>query len=66
MANETKTAGQFDRRRFLGTAGLALGAAGATAAGTPASAAVVEPRTDGQGGYQETEHVQTYYDTARF
>lgn len=55
----------FSRRRFL----LALGAgsAGAAAAAAPIAARAVEaaPETDAAQGYRETDHVRTYYATAR-
>lgn len=66
MPQQTKNAAPLDRRHFLSAAGLALGAAGAAAASKSATAGVAEQRPAEQGGYQETEHVKTYYDTARF
>jgi hypothetical protein len=61
--NETKTS----RREFLkaaGTTGAAAGAAAVVLSGKQAKAATLD---DGQSaGYQETEHVKTYYELARF
>ncbi len=57
-----------ERRGFLRKAGLAGGAAAAAMA-TGASAAPApapEPtRAEPSRGYQETEHVRAYYDSAR-
>jgi hypothetical protein len=63
------------RRKFMRSAGLGLGAAGAAAAylgqGGDGAAQAAEPGTaGGQGkpkaGYQETDHVRRYYQLARF
>ncbi|MBT7488245.1 MAG: twin-arginine translocation signal domain-containing protein [Rhodospirillales bacterium] len=54
------------RRDFLKAAGVTGAAAGAAVAlsGTRSEAAVTD---DGKkAGYQETEHVKTYYELARF
>jgi len=55
----------FSRRRFL----LALGAgsAGAAAATAPIAARATDraPEPDAAQGYRETDHVRTYYATAR-
>jgi len=55
----------FSRRRFL----LALGAgsAGAAAAAAPIAAQATDPgpEPDAAQGYRETDHVRTYYATAR-
>ena len=62
--SEKKT---LPRREFLKAAGItgaAAGVAAVTLSGTQAKAAVSE--TSGGAGYQETEHVKTYYDLARF
>lgn len=55
-----------DRRGFLKMIGFGAVGTGAAAASAVAgtSEAEAKPRTD--GGYQETEHVKTYYDLARF
>lgn len=55
------------RREFLkgaGVAGAAAGAAAVALTGTSASAA--SPETGEKAGYRETEHVNTYYELARF
>ncbi|MCB1957873.1 MAG: twin-arginine translocation signal domain-containing protein [Rhodocyclaceae bacterium] len=55
------------RRGFLRKAGLASGAA-AVAVVTPVMAqpeAPQAPQEEGASGYQETEHVRAYYQTAR-
>ena len=56
------------RRDFFRKAGLGAGAAGAAAVGLAsgtAQAKTADP-ADRQGGYQESEHVKTYYKLARF
>lgn len=66
MRNDAKKSAQLDRRRFLSGAGLAIGAAGATAAASGTVAAPVEPApTEQHAGYRETEHVRTYYESTR-
>lgn len=53
-----------DRRSFLKLSTLGVAAAGAAAVvSTPDAAEAGEPEGT---GYRETEHVKTYYDTARF
>ena len=61
---ELKSAG---RRKFLKTAGLGAGAVGAAAVSVVATpeAKAVDASQDG-AGYQETKHVRTYYELARF
>ena len=62
--SEKKT---LPRRAFLkaaGVTGAAAGVAAVTLSGTQAKAAV--SKSDKGAGYQETEHVKTYYDLARF
>lgn len=63
------------RRKFMRSAGLGLGAAGAAAAylgrGGTGDAEAAEPtKLDGKAktkaGYQETDHVRRYYQLARF
>ncbi len=57
-----------DRRGFLKIAGIGAVASGAAlVTGKEASASVggVDPKT-GDAGYQETEHVKTFYKSARF
>lgn len=54
-----------DRRGFLKFAGLGTVASGAAlVTGKPAEAA--EPDTLDAGGYKETDHVKTFYHSARF
>jgi len=56
---------QPDRRSFMKLAGL--GAAGASLGlGAKEAEASQAPAAAEQGGYQETEHVKTYYRLARF
>ncbi len=55
------------RREFLRAAGVTGAAAGVAAvalSGKSASAAT--PESGKKAGYQETEHVKTYYELARF
>jgi len=55
------------RRDLLKKAGLAAGAAGVAAVASTgdAKAAVTDERS-ASAGYRETEHVQTYYELAKF
>lgn len=62
----SKSAREIDRRRLLTGAGLAIGAAGATAVSTVTPAAASEPAKPEHDGYRETEHVKTYYRLASF
>ncbi len=62
--SEKKT---LERREFLKAAGLtgaAAGVAAVTLSGNQADAAVT--KASSSAGYEETEHVKTYYDLARF
>ncbi len=61
-----KDAQKIDRRRLLTGAGLAIGAAGATAVSAVAPAAASEPVKPQHTGYRESEHVKTYYRLASF
>ena len=55
------------RREFIRNSGVALGAAGAAVAMSgSARAAGIDTDEQSTGDYQETEHVKTYYDLARF
>ncbi len=55
-----------DRRSFLKMAGLGtVAGSAALLADSPAAKSEVSATRDGQT-YQETEHVKTYYDLARF
>ena len=61
---EKKTVVETDRRDFLKLAGLGTVAGGAAlVSGTESSEAAV---SENDAGYRETEHVKTYYETARF
>jgi anaerobic selenocysteine-containing dehydrogenase len=51
------------RRDFLKLAGAAPVAAGAAVIGTEAAAATETPA---KAGIQDTDHIRTYYATARF
>jgi hypothetical protein len=58
---------QLDRRSFMRLAGLGAGVAGASIGLGAVEASASEPVAAAeQGGYRETEHVQTYYRMARF
>jgi hypothetical protein len=59
---------QFDRRSFMRLAGLGAGVAGVSIGLGVSEASAGEAATPAadQGGYRETEHVQTYYRIARF
>lgn len=54
-----------DRRDFLKMAGLGAVAGGATLVATKGESEAAEPGRAGSG-YQETDHVRTYYKLARF
>ena len=58
------TAIEADRRSFLKLAGLGAVAGSATLVAGEAQAAA--PVSETAVGYRETEHVKTFYDTARF
>ena len=64
MTGKTKT--DIQRRKFLKTAGLSVGAA--AVAGTALSSGKAEAKASSSerkdAGYQETDHVKTYYDIA--
>jgi chaperone required for assembly of F1-ATPase len=63
----TKVKKTLPRRDFLKVAGLTGATAGAAAIalkGKSAKAAITEDKA--KTGYQETEHVKTYYELARF
>ena len=67
--NKKEEAAKLGRRDFIRGAGLGVGAAGAAAVVLPAaSAAAAETDESAQqgAGYQETAHVKTYYQLARF
>ncbi|MEF2549778.1 twin-arginine translocation signal domain-containing protein [Aurantimonas sp. A2-1-M11] len=61
-----KDAIKADRRAFLKFAGLGSVAGGAAlVTGAPAEAEMTDQDTAG-AGYRETDHVKTFYKTARF
>jgi len=65
MTSKSKT--DIQRRKFLQTAGLSVGAAAVAStvlSPKPAKAKSASMNKTG-GGYQETEHIKTYYDLAR-
>jgi len=63
----TKTKKSLPRRDFLKAAAVTSGAAGVAAVAlTSKSAKAALPETGKSAGYQETEHVKKYYETARF
>ncbi len=53
-----------DRRGFMKLAGMSAVAGGATI--VAGEAAAETPVSQKAAGYRETEHVKTFYDTARF
>ena len=62
----TKGSTKAERRAFLKFAGLGGVAGGAAlVTGAPAEAAITEDDTTG-AGYRETDHVRTFYKSARF
>ena len=64
MADKEDT---LPRREFFKKGGAALGAAGAAMVCSGAvNSAVADTGNTTSGDYQETEHVKTYYDLARF
>ena len=66
MKGDKKTP-DMARRDLLKKAGIAAGAAGVAAVAAPGEAeAAVATDAKGSAGYRETEHVQTYYELAKF
>ncbi len=61
---ETKSLRRRDFLKAAGVTGAAAGAAAVVLSGKTASAGTVDGVKT--GGYQETEHVKTYYELARF
>ena len=53
------------RRDFLKLAGVAAVTGGTALAAGKSDAQATEVKSDA-GGYRETEHVRTYYESARF
>jgi hypothetical protein len=66
MPSDKKKSGQLDRRNLLKGAGLALGAAAATATAAGETAAAKDAPKPQHAGYRESESVKTYYKLARF
>ena len=64
METKKQDVGQTGRRDFLKLS--ALGAAAAGTVITAGSATADEVKTVSGSGYRETEHVKTFYETARF
>ena len=64
METKKQDVGQTGRRDFLKLS--ALGAAAAGTVITAGSATADEAKTVSGSGYRETEHVKTFYETARF
>jgi nitrous oxide reductase len=63
----TKSKKSLPRRDFLNAAGLTGGAAGVAAVAlTLKSTKAAVPETAKRSGYQETDHVNKYYELARF
>lgn len=56
---------KLSRRGFFGTATKGL-AVGVGAAVTTATGAQAEEDTAATGGYRETAHIKTYYDSTKF
>ncbi len=55
------------RREFFKLAGLGAGAAAAAGLASTAATAAEEVKRDDRGSaYRETDHVKTYYESARF
>lgn len=61
--DRTKDDKAASRRDFLKLAGAAPVAAGAAVAGGEAAAEEAQPK---KAGIQDTDHIRTYYQTARF
>lgn len=65
--SKPREAGASSRREFFRLAGLGAGAAAAAGLTSKVATAAEPVKRDGRGaGYQETEHVKTYYELARF
>ena len=62
---ETKKPETVSRRGFFGTAGKGL-AVGVGAAVTAASGVEAAEDSGNKGGYRETPHVKTYYESTKF
>jgi len=57
---------ETDRRGFLKLAGLGTVAGTAAIAASVTSGTAKEAIAEKTSGYRETEHIRTYYDSARF
>lgn len=57
---------ETDRRGFLKLAGLGTVAGGAAIASGATGASAREADLGATSGYRETDHVKTFYETARF
>ncbi len=64
--HETKTEAGIGRRAFIRKTGLGAGALGAVAATIAVKAAPAAADQAKTGAYRETEHVKTYYKSAKF
>jgi hypothetical protein len=65
--SKPREAGASTRREFFRLAGLGAGAAAAAGLTSKAATAAEQVKRDDRGsGYQETAHVKTYYELARF
>lgn len=64
METKKQDVGQTDRRDFLKLSALGAAAAGTVIASGSATADEVKPVSG--SGYQETDHVKAFYETARF
>jgi hypothetical protein len=64
METKKQDVGQTGRRDFLKLSALGAAAAGTVIASNSATAD--EVKTVSGSGYRETEHVKTFYETARF
>jgi hypothetical protein len=64
METKKQDVGQTGRRDFLKLSALGAAAAGTVIASGSATADEVKPVSG--SGYRETEHVKTFYETARF
>ena len=64
----TKKSGSPSRRDFIKTAGIGVGVAAVTSGVLSASEVAAAPslKNGETKGYQETEHVRKYYESAQF
>ncbi|MCI0429730.1 MAG: twin-arginine translocation signal domain-containing protein [Rhodospirillales bacterium] len=66
MKTKKGTVSRSDRRGFLKLAGVGALAGGAAALGATKKAEAKAAEAPSGRGYRETDHVRTYYRTARF